>query len=482
MAESLLHDNPELRPFILSNVMLTGTKIGAGAYGSVEEVTVPVGAAAKKIHDIFQDRSEIPEDEILKASTNFVKECQLMSTLRHPNIVQFLGVCFVQGARLPALVMERLLTNLHDLLVPETKPSSSASNALSFFKLDLKCSVLHDVASGLSYLHQQTPPIIHRDLSARNILLNTRLVAKIADLGVARIVPCMTSMATMTKAPGASVYMPPEAIAPSGSNTEKSKYDASIDIFSLGVVTIFTIGEIFPCDPLAHNYLDDKSGLLVARTELQRRSEYMRNVNTQLRAYGQLRGDYPLILLIQQCLHNGPHKRPNIHEVLRLLEEAKVDVWNEQSEKNKHRLVQALENHPINQVSTNIYGLNILPGILLVWMIIISLCPFQNVEHILQDLVTCNARLQHQLESNTLQLKKKDTELCRAEESIRRGEQLVQAKDRELTQVQQQLKSSEALVAELQKTLQLGDSELEILRLKVSKMHDLAEPPLWWTQ
>ena len=90
------------------------------------------------------------------------------------------------------------------------------------------------------------------------------------------------------------------------------------------------------------------------------------------------------------------------------------------------------------------------------------------MEHILQDLVTHNAELQQQLESNTLRLKKKDAELCRAGEFVRRGEQLVQAKDRELVQVQQQLKSSEALVTELKKTLQLGDSELETLRLKVS--------------
>ena len=126
MDKNLLGDNPELRPFVLSNVRLTGTRIGAGAYGSVEEVTIPVGAAAKKIHDIFQDRSEIPDDEIDKASSQFVRECQLMSTLRHPNIVQFLGVCFFQGSRLPALVMERLLTSLHDLLDPESQPYPGA--------------------------------------------------------------------------------------------------------------------------------------------------------------------------------------------------------------------------------------------------------------------------------------------------------------------------------------------------------------------
>ena len=282
----LLRDNPELRPFVLSNVILTGTRIGAGAYGSVDEVAI--SGAAKKIHVILQDRSEIPQDEIRRASTQFVKECQLMSTLRHPNIVQFLGVCFFEGSRLPVLVMERLLTSLHELLAPETHPPPGTRPLLSFFKLGLKCSVLHNVASGLEYLPHQAPPIIHRDLSARNILLNSRLVGKLADLGVALIVPRMRDAATMTKAPGTSVYMPPEAIAPAETGEEKSKHDASIDVFSLGVVTIFTIGETFPCDLLAHNYLEGDSGLLIARTELQQRSRYMQNVNTQLHACGQL--------------------------------------------------------------------------------------------------------------------------------------------------------------------------------------------------
>ena len=175
-------------------------------------------------------------------------------------------------------------------------------------------------------------------------------MAKIADLGVARIVPRMRAAAAMTKAPGASPYMPPEAIAPSESDEQKSKYDTSIDVFSFGVVAIFTIGETFPCDPLAHNYTDEETGLLVARTELQRRSKYMQYVNTQLRACGQLRGDHPFIQLIQQCLQNVPAKRPSIREVLALIEVARGEIRDEESERNKEKLVQALQNQPRNQV------------------------------------------------------------------------------------------------------------------------------------
>ena len=94
MADSL-RESPELKPFLLSDVRLTGVRIGSGAYGSVEEVVVP-GAicAAKRIHEVFMDFSEIPAAEIRKSADQFVRECKLMSTLRHPYIVQFLGVCF----------------------------------------------------------------------------------------------------------------------------------------------------------------------------------------------------------------------------------------------------------------------------------------------------------------------------------------------------------------------------------------------------
>ena len=324
LAESFLRDHPELRPFLLSPAPLTGRTIGSGSYGSVEEVTIHGAVcAAKKIHDFFQDPRQIPQEGIENAGSRFVRECQLMSTLRHPHIVQFLGVCFLPDSRMPALVMEKLTTSLHDILDPEPPPPVKP-----FIPVSLKRSFLHDVARGLSFLHGRSPPIIHRDLSARNVLLNEGMVAKIADMGMARIVPRpLTS--TMTKAPGASIYMPPEALE------DKSRYDLTIDIFSLGVLAIFTFSQLFP-DPLAAAYMDE-SGRMVGRTELERRGNYMQQVRRQFRE------GHPLVHMIQQCLKNRMRERPTIQQVMGWLEEARAEVDDADYDVNKLSLAQLLQ-------------------------------------------------------------------------------------------------------------------------------------------
>ena len=130
--------------------------------------------AGKKIHEILLDVENVGVKDI---AAKFVQECQLMSNLHHPNITQFLGVCFLPNSQLPVLVMERLDGSLDDLL--ETVPN---------IPVILKRSILADIASGLLYLHTHTPQIIHRDLTAKNVLLTSSFVAKITDLGNSRIV------------------------------------------------------------------------------------------------------------------------------------------------------------------------------------------------------------------------------------------------------------------------------------------------------
>ena len=340
MAESFLRHYPELSSFVL-HPSKEGNAIGSGSYGSVQEVTISeTVCAAKKIHDFFQDKGQVPPEYIKQVEKAFVRECTLMSTLRHPHIVQFLGVCCLPGSRLPALVMEKLATSLHDILDPEPPAPVKL-----FIPASLKRSILQDVARGLSFLHGHSTPIIHRDLSARNVLLSEGMVAKIADLGVARLLPSFgMRTSALTKAPGASIYMPPEALE------DKPKYDVRIDIFSFGVLAIFTLSQMFP-DPLAGSYMDE-DGKMVGRTELERRGKYM------LEVLKQFREEHPLVQMIHHCLKNREKDRPTIQQVLKWLEVAKSEVDNLEYDVNKLSLIQILyfrnlqiqkQQHEINQ-------------------------------------------------------------------------------------------------------------------------------------
>ena len=189
--------------------------------------------ASKKLHEALVDDENIGVGNVVR---KYEQECQLMSSLRHPNITQFLGLCFLPGTRLPLLVMERLETSLDDLL--EHMPG---------LPLSLKCSVLEDVASGLVYLHERQPPVIHRDLTTNNVLLTSSLVAKISDLGNSRIADMRPGQLarTLSRLPGTLVYMPPEAL------NEIHRYGPSLDIFSFGHLILYTLTQV----KLATSYL-----------------------------------------------------------------------------------------------------------------------------------------------------------------------------------------------------------------------------------
>ncbi len=159
----------------------------------------------------------------------YQQECQLMAGLRHPNITLFLGLCFLEGSELPLLVMERLEMSVDDLL--ECAPN---------IPLQVKISILTDTGSGLVYLHSRRPPIIHRDLTARNILLTSSLTAKITDMGNSRMVTLKPAQLaqTLSKNPGTTVYMPPEALS------ESHRYGPSLDVFSFGHLALYILTQV----------------------------------------------------------------------------------------------------------------------------------------------------------------------------------------------------------------------------------------------
>ena len=100
-------------------------------------------------------------------------EGQLMLQLRHPHIVQLVGACHHEG--LPMLAFEYLDGgSLNDYIHEVIK---SKLDHGSFF------TIARDIILALNFLHNQTNPIIHMDIKSANILLDTYLRAKVADLG-----------------------------------------------------------------------------------------------------------------------------------------------------------------------------------------------------------------------------------------------------------------------------------------------------------
>ena len=313
-----LREITELQKIVLPNVRPTGQELGRGAFGTVEEVEIPgATCAAKRIHESLLRLGNV--GDVKNITDAFVRECLLMSTLHHPHIVQFLGVCFLPGSQLPLLVMEQLTMSLDDLL--ETS---------SHVSLATKRSILNGIVNGLTYLHSHTPPIIHRDLTAKNVLLNSAMVAKLADLGMARIMNIQPGQlaTTMTQAPGTLVYMPPEALEPN------AKYNAKLDIFSFGVLGLYTLTQIFPVLK-APTYIDS-DGKIAARSEIDRRIDYIEQIHQEFGRH------HPLVLMIKQCLHDDPRRRPTLDEVLQWLNEAKVKTDYHYEQMSRPELEQAL--------------------------------------------------------------------------------------------------------------------------------------------
>ena len=222
------------------------------------------------------------------------EEVSVMAQLHHPNIVQCKGVCFLEDQIMPVLLMEQLIRSLYAYLL---KPSSWN------IALVTKLSILRDVASGLTCLHSHMPAIIHRDLTARNVLLDSELRAKIADFGNARIMDLDPEVApeTFTSLPGTREYMPPEAEGVS------TKYDPSLDVFSFGQLSLFTINQT-PVHPLLPSTYTDAEGLH-ARSEVKRREQHLDKAEKLLGV------EHSLIVLVKQCLHNYPARRPQTEQL-----------------------------------------------------------------------------------------------------------------------------------------------------------------------
>ena len=273
----------------LNGVTVTDRVLGHGSYATVLELEyMGLKCAGKKIHEVLLEQGGASY-----SVRRFEEECHLLSQVRHPNVVQFVGVHFKQGVPAPILVMEFLPTNL-----------TSCIEQYGILPKEISYSILHDVALGLHYLHSQTPPTIHRDLSSNNVLLTLNMTAKISDLGVARMLNLTPlQVSCMTQTPGTPAYMPPEVMI------ANPKYDTSIDTFSYGILMIHIFSGMWPIPQEGQTRFEDEQ--LVPVTEAERREKFLRTIGN----------DHPLMDLILKCIDNHPQTRTHTSEIVERLAE-----------------------------------------------------------------------------------------------------------------------------------------------------------------
>ena len=264
--------------------------LGMGSYGKVMKAEFyGTPCAAKQLHDIFVIDTQPHEKE--KLFQDYVAECQCWAKLRHPNIVQLYGVLLNSQNDIPVYLMEKMDVTLRRYIERQKKED---------FLLVSKVSVLCQVAQGLCYLHNQSPPLVHSDLSTNNILLNEcTFVAKLSDFGMTRALDFTSTKLSFAK--GTLAFMPPEIMQ------RRPEYGVEVDIFSFGNCLLSVISHEWPY-PVHSTKIAEGGEGLVALSEWERRKHQVSTMNKEERELFEE--------LIKNCLENNPKSRPNSRIIL----------------------------------------------------------------------------------------------------------------------------------------------------------------------
>ena len=243
-------------------ILFTGQKIGRGGWATVSIAKFRgVNVAAKSIHH-----------EIISSYNRrlFRREMGVAARIRHPNLVQFIGAT-QEG---PLVILTELFpTSLRKELEREDH---------CYMSPPMVASIGLDVARALNYLHLTQPdPLIHRDISSANVLLEPRpngcWRAKVGDYGTVKLLQELN-----TVCPGNFIYAAPEA-------TDPTKQSPAMDIFSFGVLLVEMLtGELPP---------------------LEERQELVTSIR------------HPhMLALVQRCLDRERERRPSATAIITQLE------------------------------------------------------------------------------------------------------------------------------------------------------------------
>ncbi|PPD94232.1 hypothetical protein GOBAR_DD08744 [Gossypium barbadense] len=269
----------------------SSNQVGQGGYGKVYKGTLPdkTVVAIKRA-----------EEGSLQGQKEFFTEIKLLSRLHHRNLVSLVGYCDEEGEQM--LVYEFLPNGtLRDWL------SAKSKRSLNF---GMRLRIALGSAKGILYLHTEAhPPVFHRDIKASNILLDSKLNAKVADFGLSRLAPALEDEGAVpdhvsTVVRGTPGYLDPEYFL-THKLTDRS------DVYSLGVVFLEMLTGM---RPISHGRN------IVREVNTAHQSGLMMSIID-----GRM-GCYPsecierFAGLALSCCDNKPEKRPSMLDVVKQLE------------------------------------------------------------------------------------------------------------------------------------------------------------------
>ncbi|KAF8700473.1 hypothetical protein HU200_034416 [Digitaria exilis] len=192
-------------------------KLGQGGFGAVYKGILP-------------DGREIAVKRLSQNSRQGIKELKtelvLVAKLQHKNLVRLVGVCLENHEKL--LVYEYMPNNSLDSFLFDP----DKSNELDWEK---RFMIINGIAQGLRYLHEESQlKIVHRDLKASNVLLDSDFNAKISDFGLARLFGSDQSQYVTNRVVGTYGYMAPEYAM-------RGYYSIKSDVFSFGILMLEVI-------------------------------------------------------------------------------------------------------------------------------------------------------------------------------------------------------------------------------------------------
>uniref|UniRef100_A0A7N0T398 non-specific serine/threonine protein kinase n=1 Tax=Kalanchoe fedtschenkoi TaxID=63787 RepID=A0A7N0T398_KALFE len=200
-----------------TNSFSSSNEIGSGGYGKVYKGILGEGqvVAIKRA-----------QKGSMQGALEFKTEIELLSRVHHKNLVSLVGFCFEQGEQM--LVYEYMANGtIRDCL------SGKSGIHLDW---ERRLRIALGSARGLSYLHELAdPPIIHRDIKSTNILLDDKMVAKVADFGLSKLVSDTDKGHVSTQVKGTLGYLDPEYYMTQQLSEKSDVY--SFGVFMLELIT-----------------------------------------------------------------------------------------------------------------------------------------------------------------------------------------------------------------------------------------------------